>query len=187
MALIASVRFGCCAVLAIPTEVDSPVPANDAAPRTTNTGEMMLKLVSPLLAVAAFVWGIYTYRETSQQQMNRQETEAARIAETRRIEATRPFLDKQLTLYGEVTKVAASLATTTVESERAKFKKRFMELYWGELGLVEREAVSRAMVAFREALDRNAGPGELGTLALAVAHACRDELAASWGTEAWKR
>ena len=62
-----------------------------------------------------------------------------------------------------------------------------MELYWGELGLVERQAVALAMANFRLGLDRNAGPGELGTLALALAHACRDELAASWGTDAWKR
>jgi hypothetical protein len=163
------------------------MPPSDATPRSASTTETVLKLVSPLLAVAAFVWGIYTYRETSRQQMEKQQAEATRIAETRRIEATRPFLDKQLTLYAEVTKVAASLATLTDEKERAKAKTRFMELYWGELGLVEREGVALAMVAFREGLDRNATPAELGTLALAVAHACRDELATSWGTEAWKR
>ena len=155
------------------TMTASPQPP---APPKTSNADVMLKLISPLLAVAAFAWGIYTYRQTTRQQ-----------AETRRIEATRPFLDKQLTLYGEVTKVAASLATTTDEKERAKSKLRFMELYWGELGLVERDSVALAMAHFREALDRNASPGELGTLALAVAHACRDELAASWGTDAWKR
>jgi len=56
-----------------------------------------------LLAIAAFVWGIYTYRDTSGQQLNRQRAEAERTAETRRIEATRPYLDKQLALYTEVT------------------------------------------------------------------------------------
>lgn len=161
------------------------MPSSDQ-PRNS-TAETLLKLLSPLLAVAAFVWGIYTYRDTSQQQLARQKADAERTAETRRIEATRPYLDKQLTLYTEATKVTASLATTTDEKERAKSKKRFMELYWGELGLVERDSVSRAMVKFREALDRNASAGELGILALAVAHACRDELAVSWGTDAWKR
>lgn len=56
-----------------------------------------------MLAIAAFVWGIYTYRDTSGQQLNRQRAEAERTAETRRIEATRPYLDKQLALYTEVT------------------------------------------------------------------------------------
>ena len=140
-----------------------------------------------MLAIAAFVWGIYTYRDTSGQQLNRQRAEAERTAETRRIEATRPYLDKQLALYTEATQVTASLATTIDEKERAKLKKRFMELYWGELGLVERGGVALAMANFRLGLDRNAAPAELGTLALALAHACRDELAASWGTDAWKR
>ena len=163
----------------------SPPPSSSPA-RSSNV-ETVLKLLSPLLAIAAFVWGVYTYRDTARQQLIRQRAEADRTAETRRIEATRPYLDKQLALYTEATKVTASLATTTDQKERAKLQKRFMELYWGELGLVERGGVSLAMVEFRRALDRNAGPSELGTLALALAHACRDELAASWGTEAWKR
>jgi len=161
-------------------------PASSSPPRTNNV-ETVLKLLSPLLAIAAFAWGIYTYRDTSGQQLNRQRAEAERTAETRRIEATRPYLDKQLALYTEATQVTASLATTIDEKERAKLKKRFMELYWGELGLVERGGVALAMANFRVGLDRNAAPAELGTLALALAHACRDELAASWGTDAWKR
>jgi hypothetical protein len=161
-------------------------PASSSPPRSNNA-ETALKLLSPLLAIAAFAWGIYTYRDTARQQLDRQKAEAERTAQTRRIEATRPFLDKQLTLYTEATKVAASLATTTDEKERAKLKKRFMELFWGDLGLVEREGVALAMVEFRRGLDRNAGPAELGTLALALAHACREELAVSWGTDAWKR
>ena len=161
-------------------------PASSSPPRTNNV-ETVLKLLSPLLAIAAFAWGIYTYRDTSGQQLNRQRAEAERTAETRRIEATRPYLDKQLALYTEATQVTASLATTIDEKERAKLKKRFMELYWGELGLVERKGVALAMANFRVGLDRNAAPAELGTLALALAHACRDELAASWGTDAWKR
>src|SRR5436190_13704010 len=104
-------------------------PASSSSTRSNNA-ETVLKLLSPLLAIAAFVWGIYTYRDTARQQLIRQRAEAERTAETRRIEATRPYLDKQLTLYTEATKVTASLATTTDETERAKLKKRFMELYW---------------------------------------------------------
>jgi len=63
--------------------------------------DLGLKLLTPLLAVAAFVWGIYTYREAQFQQ-----------AETRRIEATRPYLDKQLALYIEATQATATIATS---------------------------------------------------------------------------
>jgi hypothetical protein len=110
--------------------------------------ESGLKLLSPLLAVAAFFWGIYTYRDTAQQQLAREEAEAQRTAETRRIEATRPYLDKQLALYTEATKVTATIATSADSEEIEKATKRFRELYGGELALVERSDVARAMIAF---------------------------------------
>jgi hypothetical protein len=149
--------------------------------------EVWLKLLSPLLAVAAFLWGIYTYRDTTRQQLARAEAEARRTAETRRIEATRPYLDKQLALYTEATRVTAIIATSTDSQEVEKALKRFKELYVGELALVERGSVAGAMVAFREALDERKGQEWLAPLALNLAHVCRDELAASWGTDAWKR
>lgn len=149
--------------------------------------ESGLKLLSPLLAVAAFFWGIYTYRDTARQELARAEADALRTAETRRIEATRPYLDKQLVLYTEATQVAATIATSTDAEHVKKATKRFKELYWGELALVERTSVARAMVALRLALDAEQGQEELAPLALDLAHACRDELAVSWGTDAWKR
>ena len=149
--------------------------------------EAILKLLSPLLAVAVFFWGIYTYRDTARQNMEREIADATRSAETRRIEATRPYLDKQLALYTEATKVTAIIATSHDHKEVERASKRFRELYWGELGLVERDNVARAMVSFREALDANRKQEDLAPLALTLAHACRDELALSWGTEAWKR
>lgn len=75
--------------------------------------ESGLKLLSPLLAVAVFFWGIYTYRDTAQQQLVRAEAEAQQTAETRRIEATRPYLNRQLELYIEATRVTATIATST--------------------------------------------------------------------------
>jgi hypothetical protein len=149
--------------------------------------ETALKLLSPLLAIAAFLWGVYTYRDTAQQQIAREAAEAARTTETRRIEATRPFLDKQLALYTEATKVTATIATSPDSDEVNKATKRFHELYWGELALVERTDVASAMVSFKTALDQNQGQDKLAPIALRLAHACRDELAASWGTDAWKR
>jgi|GEM_PF-7099369 len=157
---------------------------------TENQGsrlEFGLKLLSPLLAVGAFFWGIYTYRDASQRQLAQAKAEAQKTAETRRIEATRPYLDKQLTLYMEATRVTATLATSTDREEIGKATKRFRELYFGELALVERRAVEQAMVRFKLALDAKEEQEALEPLALNLAHVCRDELAASWGTDAWKR
>ena len=149
--------------------------------------ESVLKLVSPLLAIAAFFWGIYTYRENARQQLVREANEADRIAYTRRIEATRFYLDKQLPLLTEATKITVTIATSPDGKEIQKATKRFWELYWGELSLVERGGVEAAMVRFGEALNAKKGQDELAPLALKLSHACRDELAISWGTDAWKR
>src|SRR5262249_55671176 len=144
--------------------------------------ETMLKLFGPLLAVAAFFWGIYTYRENARQQLAKEETEARRTADTRRIEATRPYLDKQLTLYTEATKVTVTIATSSDNKEIEKATRRFWELYWGELGLVEHDNVEKAMVDFGRALKDKKGQNVLTGLALDLARACRAELAASWVT-----
>lgn len=53
--------------------------------------------------------------------------------------------------------------------------------------MVERDKVAKAMIAFRNALDDSNEQKDLANLALKLAHACRDELAKSWGTDAWKR
>jgi hypothetical protein len=149
--------------------------------------ESVLKLVSPLLAIAAFCWGIYTYRENARQQLLRESTEAERIANTRRIEATRSYLDKQLPLLTEATKITVTIATSSDGKDIEKATKRFWELYWGELSLVEHGGVEAAMVRFGEALNAKKEKDELAPLALKLAHACRDELAVSWGTDEWKR
>ena len=149
--------------------------------------ENSVKLITPLLAVAAFAWGIYEYHDTSQLELQRRQEDARRTAETRRIEATRPYLERQLALYTEATRITATIATASDKNEVEKATRRFHELYWGELALVERERVAGAMVAFGKALEAGKQQQELAPLALELAHACRDELASSWGTEAWKR
>jgi hypothetical protein len=152
-----------------------------------NIFEIVLKAISPILAIAVFFWGIYTYHDTSKNQLEAQIAEAKRSAETRRIEATLPYLNKQLDLYTEATQITAIIATSIDQEEISIATKRFNELYWGELAMVERSEVAQAMVDFHRALEDNKGKVELKNLALKLAHACRDELAESWGTDAWKR
>lgn len=150
--------------------------------------EFVLKNTTPILAVAGFLWGIYTYQDNAKQQLRAQVAEHEKTAETRRIEATKPFLDRQLELYTEAIQVTATIATSTDEEELADATMRFQELYWGELALVERTDVAAAMVAFHTELTVNGGErGELQRLSLDLAHACRDELADSWNTDAWRR
>ncbi len=134
-------------------------------------------------ACISFCWGIWTWRIARQDKVTADELEAGRLAQTRRIEATRPFLERQLELYGEAARVCAQIAASTANTVATS---RFWELYWGELALVENKDVEAAMVSFGQALFYMAeNRSELQHRALELAKACRISLARSWGVEAW--
>ena len=141
----------------------------------TASFETVIKLLSILGAVVTFAWGVVQYDAGQKQQ-----------SETRRVEAVKPFLEQQLKLYTEATKVASAIATTTDDATRAKSLERFWSLYWGELALVEDASVEKAMVNLGEALRAKGNDGEVRQLALKLAHACRNSLAKSWGVDAWQ-
>ena len=169
----------------------------------SKTIESVSKIMLALIAVLGFVWGIYKYMDSRERQLDRHEDALERQAETRRIEATRPYLERQLRLYTEATQVAARIATKGSAPGQRDLKDspsasryhastldnavtRFWELYWGELALVEDNEVERAMVAYGQALRDKAPTETLQEKSLALAHACRDSLARSWGVEEWK-
>jgi hypothetical protein len=134
-----------------------------------------IKALSVLGGVIAFCWGVYQFIATQNAQ-----------AETRRIEATKPFLERQLKLYTEATQVAATLATSKKAEELDAASKRFWSLYWGELALVEDKKVEAAMVQLGRALEAGSVGQQLQRHSLELAHACRDSLAESWGVKQWR-
>ena len=134
-----------------------------------------VKTLSILGAVVTFAWGVYQHVESGKKQ-----------AETRRIEATKPFPDRQLKLYTEATQSAATLATTEDPSERSAAMKWFWSLYWGELALVEDRGVEAAMVMLGKGLEKGGPQQELKQLSLKLAHAARESLADSWGVKEWQ-
>jgi len=137
--------------------------------------ESWVKVFTLLGGVFAFGWGIFQF-------MSNQRSQAV----TRRIEATRPFLDRQLKLYTEATQAAAHLASSISNDEVGAARARFWSLYWGELALVEDKRVEAAMVQLGRALEGGAIGGDLAPLSLNLAHACRDSLAESWGVRLWR-
>jgi hypothetical protein len=110
------------------------------------------------------------------------------------IDARRPFLDFQLKLYQEATKMASVLATSDDTKELQAAEARFWQLYWGELGLVENGGIKSedggvegAMVRFGEELKKRGKDRNLLThLALGLAHTCRNSLAQSWNVLDWQ-
>jgi hypothetical protein len=53
------------------------------------------------------------WKDKSKKELAQQRAEAQRLADNRRIEATKPFLERQLKLYTEASGVAACIATGT--------------------------------------------------------------------------
>ena len=137
--------------------------------------EAWIKALSILGGVIAFCWGVFQFIATQNAQ-----------AETRRIEATKPFLERQLKLYTEATQAAAMLATSKKPEELDAASKKFWSLYWGELALVEDKKVEAAMVQLGRALETGSVGQPLQQFSLALAHACRDSLAESWGVKQWR-
>jgi hypothetical protein len=137
--------------------------------------EATLKILTMIGTIVAFCWGAYQFILTQRGQ-----------AETRRIEATRPFLDRQLKLYTDATQATATMATSASRDEIAAARSKFFLLFWGELVMVEDSNVESAMVEFRNALIAGKEGPELEQLSLTLARSCRNSLAQSWGVKQWQ-
>lgn len=109
------------------------------------------------------------------------------------VEAARPFLERKLKWCEEVVEVAAGIAVHGRDSKvpgeaqgtTALRVDRFWSIYWGVLGMVESEEITKAMVAFGDGLKSQNTVSD-SARALAIAHACRNEMARDW-SPVWKR
>jgi len=165
------------------------------------TFDNTLKALGTLGALGTFCWTVYTWRQKTKQEITANAAEARRSNRARILEAQKPFLERQLQLYTEVTRAAAVIATSDDRQLVQRQLQRFKELFSGELALVENEQVATAMQNFRRAiagLERLSAPTDgspphgadmeregLLQLSLNLAQACRDSLAKSWHVEAW--
>lgn len=147
--------------------------------------EDFLKLLGVLGAVGSFLWGVWVWHDKSQKELAQQAIESQRLAESRRVEATKPFLERQLKLYTEASQVASIIATSDDKAEVKKATKRFWELYWGELALVENKEVEVAMENLGKTLEAESKREEVQGRSLDLARACRFSLDKSWGIHAW--
>jgi hypothetical protein len=109
----------------------------------------LFKLITTLGGLGAFLWTVYTWRDKSRKELEASAAETMRTNLTRTVEATKPFLERQLQLYTDATRAAAVIATTEDEHELGSAVERFMQLYSGELALVENEELAKAMKDFR--------------------------------------
>jgi hypothetical protein len=109
------------------------------------------------------------------------------------VEAARPFLERKLKWCEEAVEVAAGIAIHGRDSmlpanalnPPVHRVERFWALYWGVMGMVESQDVTSAMIAFGEGLKSGEANADSAS-ALAIAHACRNEMARDW-SPVWKR
>lgn len=144
--------------------------------RRTDRRDFWLKVLPLAGAAVAFIWGTFQYFANESRQ-----------AASRRIEAAKPYLERQLKVCTEALQATATIATGSDEAELAAAKKAFWKMYWGEMALVEDAFVEGAMVEFGEKVKNSAkGDEQLTVASLKLAHACRNSLARSWGVAEWE-
>lgn len=109
-------------------------------------------------------------------------------AESRKIEAAKPFLELRQKLYLEALNNASILASKELhtEDEVAKAKKRFAELYWGELSLIEESSIESTMMAIADAEHLTDSITSTQQNVYALAHHMRESLINAWGMDTAK-
>jgi hypothetical protein len=95
-------------------------------------------------------------------------------------ERQQPFIDAQMRYYFEAAETAAQIPRSE-GSARDKLARRFWQLYWGPMAVVEDQEVEKAMVAYgRQLRIEPADSAMLENLSLGVARACRSSLQRLW-------
>jgi hypothetical protein len=139
------------------------------------TARFWSTIFAGITAISLVLGGLYTLwqyiatKETDRQNMMLQ------IA-TATLAAKQSFNGQHLTLCSQAAGDAGTLATSKDKANRSAAEDDFWRLYWGPLGIVEQNAVAGAMVAFGNCLKGQCGNTSQETLAVNLAHACRDEV-----------
>jgi hypothetical protein len=112
-----------------------------------------------MVTIGAFVWAVFTYTRGQEAAQKAEQIRQKRDNATRLLEARKPFLNLQLETYCETAKVIGQIVTLTPEldSERDKWvqaEKRFWQLFYAELSLVEDKTVKEKMEKFSCGLDQ---------------------------------
>jgi hypothetical protein len=142
------------------------------------TNDEKIKAVTAVIALAGFLWGVYSF------------------IQLRAVEAAEPYLVKKLAWCEEAVETAARIANAD-QAVPADIE-RFWQMYFGVMGLIEKEPIEDAMISFGEEIGKDqttdAGNTKGGRVphtslqarSLAIAHACRHELSLEW-SPTWSR
>lgn len=126
--------------------------------------EFSLKSFTAAGGIIVIALSFYQFNQTKKQENVSYELEVKALkldADARRLESKRVFLESQFKLYLEAVDVSSQLATIKCRQNDAtcigsylNACQKFLQLYWGKLGIVEDLKVERAMVGFHRAFQR---------------------------------
>jgi hypothetical protein len=140
----------------------------------------LVPLITALVSVAGFLWGMVQY--AGQQQKNRTEREVQSKRETQTAERQfmEPWLESQRDIYTEALDAAVAIANGQEPKDRAIAEEKFWRLFHGRMILVETQEVSGAMKRFGECLDvPRCTPGDMNARARTLATAMAQSMAAT--------
>ena len=159
--------------------------------------DTLIKIFPILVAVAGGLWTLNSYFDNQRQAS--QIEQAARVREERNqlLQAQQPFLEHRWKAYIETSSVAGALVVLdTADPSWTNARKRFWELYWSELAMVETPDVASAMVDFggkltavdaalsKDQTTLGNARRQLNASALTLAHTLKESIQSSWGFSA---
>jgi hypothetical protein len=106
------------------------------------TLDALAKLATALAIVVGGGWTLIQYSITRTDQLR-----------TQQIEASKPFLEKRLEFYIELTSATATIATSKNQAEVARAKEQFWILYSGPLLVLEEPGLQIRVQAYADCLE----------------------------------
>lgn len=130
--------------------------------------DVIVKIITPLLAIVSFVWGIYQYRVSKENDYRN------------------TLYKQQYDIYSELLNVTADIAVTPPDSTvTKKFKesaRQFDHLYFGRMHLIQNEAVIKKMEQFYLSVqnyadvNRTVSGDSIQNLSILLANTCKKSL-----------
>src|SRR5947208_1902247 len=135
--------------------VDEPAKTNLLSPTTQAVLALVQGLLPPLTAIIGGIWVVMTYLDQQQDAHKKLAAQIDSEGQTRLLVARKSFNDQQFALYVQIAEIVSKLATLENYSsdEWTVNYRRFRELYWGALSMVEDDSVKGVMQEIRPQLE----------------------------------
>lgn len=113
----------------------------------------IVPLVTAVLAILSFLYGVLQYQEAQKQNRATQERRAELDRHTAEQEFMKPWIQSQREIYLDALSAAATIANSESPNRIPEAVEKFWQLYHGKMIVIETKNVSDAMISFGRCLD----------------------------------